>query len=263
MRQYFNLKRLGRLLRKQLTDYYINYLLGLGVLLGGLLLLIGGFVYWEYRIFPVRTQEGFFVMLLLATGSFFTSTVFAALGDKRQAATLLTLPASQLEKYLAGWLLSLVGFTLVYLVAFYTVDVLLLQLLRLRGGLPHTLFNIFSPQSPVLAWLLVYYPLLHAVMLYGSIFFQKSQFVRTAALSLLAVLVLCLANWQALSVLFHRQVGLAFPFGEVSVHDNELSYYVAYTSLPAGQLPWLDALPLVLAVMLWVAAYFRLAEKQL
>ena len=263
MSQYFNLKRLSRLLRKQLTDYFINYLLGLGVLLGGLLLLIGCFIYWEYRIFPVRTQEGFFVMLLLATGSFFTSTVFAALGDKRQAATLLTLPASQLEKYLAGWLLSLLGFTLVYVAAFYAVDVLLLQLIRLRSRVPHALFNIFSPSSPILAWLLVYYPLLHSIMLYGSIFFQKNQFVRTAALSLLGLGLLCLANWQALAMLFNTQVGIAFPFGDVSMHNNEFSYYIASVSLPAGQLPWLDALPLVLAVMLWVAAYFRLAEKQL
>ena len=264
MNQIFSLRRLGRLLRKQLAEYYTNYLLGMGVLLGGLLLFMGGISYFENRNFSVSTQAGFFALLLLATGAFFTSTVFAALGDKRQAASLLTLPASALEKFLAGWLLSLPGFALVFVVAFYAADVLVLQLIGLRGW-PHRLLNIFAPDTPALSWLLVYYPLLHGWMLCGSIFFAKNQFIRTSALGLLGALLLALANWQVLATLLGpgAHVGLAFPFGAVRVHDTPTSYLVGELSVPAAQLPWLPVLPLGLAFMLWVAAYFRLAEKQL
>jgi len=263
MSQYFSLKRMGRLLRKQLVDYFANYLLGMGVLLGGLLLLMGGIAFLNGQRFPVGAQAAFFAMLLLVTGAFFTSTVFAALGDKRQAASLLTLPASTLEKYLAGWVLSLPGFGLVYTAAFYAADGLLLWAVRLRGW-PTPLLNIFSAQQASLAWLLVCYPLLHGYMLYGSLFFRKNQFVRTAALGLLGLLVLALVNWRVMSTLLGVEVGLALPFGTVNVHTSSATYeMVREVSVSASQLPWLGALPLVLATMLWVAAYFRFAETQI
>jgi len=42
--------------------------------------------------------------------------------------------------------------------------------------------------------------------------------------------------------------------------DNEAIYTLA---LPDAQGHWLALVPLVLAGLLWVAAYFRLTEKQL
>jgi len=262
MNQTFSLKRIGRLLRKQLTDYQIHYLLGMGVLLGGLVLLMGGTVYLERQHFSARVQASFFSVLLLAAGAYFTSTVFAAVGDKQQAASLLLLPASRLEKYLVGWGLSLLAFTAVYTATFYVADILTIQFVRLQGY-PASLFNVFSAAEPSSAWLLKCYPLLHGFMLYGSVFFRKNQFVRTAALGLLGLLILAIVNWQVLHVLLGASISLALPFGSATVHGAPAAFdMMREVSVPAHQLPWLGALPVVLAVMLWVAAYFRFAETQ-
>jgi hypothetical protein len=107
MSQYVNLTRFGRLARKHLGEYATSYLLGAAVLLGGLLVLLGFLTYIQHRPMNESMQAILFMLCLLGAGSLFASTVFAQFGAGRQAALALTLPASQLEKFLLAWLISL------------------------------------------------------------------------------------------------------------------------------------------------------------
>ncbi|RZK44595.1 MAG: hypothetical protein EOO59_21745 [Hymenobacter sp.] len=176
--------------------------------------------------------------------------MLAQFGAGQRAALALTLPASQLEKYLVAWLLSLPVFLVVYLAVFYLADWLVLQAMGLPG---QTLVNVFTPDAgPVLLIFLV----LHGLALWGSIFYTRLQFVKTAFLGFLVAGALGILNLQGLKALLSKDVRAALPWGDVHFNNATLA-------LPETQAQWLLLLPVVLALLLWAAAYARLTEKQI
>ena len=251
MNQYFNLTRFGRLFRKHTAEHLAPYALGAAVLLGGMLVVLGFLAYLQGGL--GQTQQGVLAILfLLASGSFFTSLVLGQFGVGSRAALALTLPASQLEKYLVAWVFSLPIFLLVFVADFYLADWVVLSLSRE----PSTLINMlrYEATPTVLGVFLV----LHGVALWGSIFFQRQQFMKTAFIALLALALLSVANFQVLKqALAGSIVQSAYPFGTVMLRND------MPLTLPDTQLPWLALVPLALAALLWLAAYARLTEKQL
>ena len=251
MSQYVNFTRFGRLVRKHLAEHATSYLLGAAVLLGGLLVLLGFLTYIQHRSLNESMQAILFMLCLLGAGSFFASTVFAQFGTGRQAALALTLPASQLEKFLLAWLLSLPVFLVVFVADFYLADWLVMHLVSPRPGPLLPLLG--GHEVPGLRLFLA----LHGLALCGSIFFPRLAFVKTAFLVLGLALLLGVGNYQALNAWLGGNLGMAIPFGAASVQG------AGPLMLPEGQGRWLVGLPLALAVLLWAAAYARLTEKQL
>jgi hypothetical protein len=251
MSQYVNLTRFGRLARKHLGEHTMSYLLGAAVLLGGLVVLLGFLTYIQHRPLNGSMQAILFMLCLLAAGSFFASTVFAQFGAGRQAALALTLPASQLEKFLLAWLLSLPVFLLVFVADFYLADWLVM----------HLVSPVVSPLLPLLDGHEVpglrLFLALHGLALFGSIFFPRLAFVKTAFLFLGLAVLLGILNFQVLNSWLGGNLGMAIPFGAASVQG------AGPLQLPEAQERWLVGLPLALAALLWAAAYARLTEKQL
>lgn len=251
MNQYFSLTRFGRLLRQHATENLKTYALGAAVLLGGLLLLLGFCTYIQHLALNESMQSMLFAMCLLAVGCFFTSMAFGQFGAGRQAALALTLPASQLEKYLLAWLVSLPLFLVVFTASFYLADWLVMHLVSPTPG----------PLLPLLAGKalpgLQLFLSLHGLALWGSIFFPRLAFVKTAFLGLMGALVLGVVNFQVLNKLLDGSVGMAIPFDAVGITG------AGPLLLPQAQQKWLVLLPLTLAVLLWAAAYARLTEKQI
>jgi hypothetical protein len=251
MSQYFNLTRFGRLFRKHTAEHLAPYALGAAVLLGGMLVVLGFLAYLQGGL--GQTQQGVLAILfLLGSGSFFTSLVLGQFGVGSRAALALTLPASQLEKYLVAWVFSLPIFLLVFVADFYLADWVVLSLSRE----PSTLVNIFRHDATL--GVLGIFLVLHGVALWGSIFFQRQQFLKTAFATLLGLGLLSVANLQVLKHWLSKStVQGGYPFGTVMLRDD------MPLTLPDTQLPWLGLVPLALAALLWLAAYARLTEKQL
>ncbi|MGI4743622.1 MAG: hypothetical protein ACRYG7_51375 [Janthinobacterium lividum] len=251
MSQYFNLTRFGRLVRKHTAESWKTYALSAAVLLGGLLLLLGFFTYVPYRPLNGNEQAILFELLLLGAGCLFASTVFGQFGAGRQAALALTLPASQLEKYALAWLVSLPLFVVVFTAAFYLADWLVMHfvspavgpLLPLLGG----------KEIPGLRLFLA----LHGLALWGSIFFPRLAFIKTASLGLGGALLVGILNFKLLNHWVDGKLGMAIPFNAASING------AGPLLLPHAQEKWLLLLPLALAALLWAAAYARLTEKQL
>jgi len=251
MSQYVNLTRFGRLVRKHLAEHAMSYLLSAAVLLGGLLVLLGFLTYIQHRPLNESLQAVLFMLCLLGAGSLFASTIFAQFGAGRQAALALTLPASQLEKYLLAWLLSLPVFLVVFVADFYLADWLVMHLV---SPAPGPLLPLLSGHEvPGLRLFLA----LHGLALFGSIFFPRLAFVKTAFLVLAVAVLVGVVNFQLLNGWLGGNLGMAIPFGAASVQG------AGPLLLPAAQERWLVGLPLALAVLLWAAAYARLTEKQL
>ncbi len=258
MSQFFSFSRFGRLFNKHTTEHGGGYLLAVGVLLGGLGLVLGFLTYMSSEPMPANIQAVLFTMGLLAAGAFFTSTVFAPFGDKKQATAALMLPASHWEKYLVGWLYAVPFFMAVYVGCFYLIDSLVLQM-RDTPAHPGELVRLFAGPEHLYT-MLVAYAAVSAVFLWGSIFFARQQFVRTAFGVLLALVVLSLVNYQAMQALLGPALNGAVPFSSVSLHEGKELYKLA---LPEAQMSWFGLVPLGLMLLAWAAAYRRVAEKQI
>ena len=250
MNQYFSPTRFGRLFRKHTTEHATSYLLSTAVLLGGMLAVMGFLTYLQNSPPSLIGQGVLCILFLLGAGSFFASSVVGQFGAGRRAALALTLPASQVEKYLVAWLFSLPIFLVVFVATFYTADWLIVHV----GSQPQPLLNVFSEKAlPVL----LIYLVVHGVALWGSIFYQRLQFVKTAFVGLLVAVVVGFANYRSLKLLLGEELGSAIPLGDVHLQNGTL------LNLPETQDHWLVVVPLALAALLWAAAYARLTEKQI
>lgn len=258
MNRHFNLSRFGRLLRRHTAEHLRSYLMSTAVLLGGILVVLSTLTYLTHRPLGGEIQMVLFMFFLLGAGAVFTSSVFAAVGDQRQAAPALLLPASHLEKYLVVWLYSLPGFLVVFTAAFLAIDALVLQVAN--NGLPHPLLDLTSTVRPA-ATAIISYALLHAVALWGAIYFERLHIVKTAFAFFGLVVVVLLVNFQMLKTLLVSDIGLTIPFGGVQVSANGQQFAL---DLPDSQTQLLLVLlPLGLAALLWLGSYARLTEKQL
>ena len=155
-------------------------------------------------------------------------------------------------------LFSLPFFLVVFVVNFYAADWLVMQLLR-GNGPAGTLMNVFAERE-FTADMLLALCLVHGVALWGSIYFTKLQFVKTACLGFGVLAVLATANAQVLKQLIAPGVGNTVPFGKLMIPEAGQRFML---ELPAGHGLWLSLLPLALAALLWLGSYARLTEKQL
>ncbi len=256
--QQFSFARFGRLFRRHTAEHLPGYLLAAAVLAGAMLLIMGFIAYLQRSAPNANGQTVFFILFLLASGSIFASSVFAQFGERRQATTALTLPASHLEKYLVVWLYSLPGFLLLFIPIFYLVTAAVVYGGAAPGQTPELLNLLDGNQLPV--GFLLFFAMLHAAGLWGAIFFEKAHFVKTAFGAFALLAVLSLSNYQVLRLLLGEGVRFSPPFTDATLVEGEQYYSLA---LPEAQAGWLALLPLALAALLWLAAYFRVTEKQL
>lgn len=258
MNQLFSFSRFGRLFSKHTTEHAGGYLLATGVLLGGIGLVLGFVAYMSAGPVTPDMQGVIFTMGLLAAGSFFSSIVFAPFGDTKQATAALLLPASHWEKYLVGWLYALPLFLAVYVGCFYLIDTVVLQIDGGPNG-PAPLVPLFSNESKLYVSLIVY-AVINAVFLWGSIFFVRQHFIRTAFGLLLAAVLVSLANKQVMQSLLGREVSGMLPFAGMSFQEGKEWYSV---NLPPLQNSWFALVPLGVMLLAWAAAYRRVTEKQI
>ena len=256
--QYFSPARFGRLFARHTAEHLRGYLLTAAVGAGGMLLVMGFVTYLQRSALAPGGQGVFFIVFLLGGGSIFASTVFAQFGDKRPAAGALLLPASHLEKYLVAWLYSAPLFLLVFLPLFYLVNALVAYVGAAPGQTP-ALLNLFTARQDFADGFWWFF-LLNSVFLWGAIYFEKAHFVKTGFVVFLGMAALSVLNYRALLSLLSGEVRFAPPFTGAGLQEGEAFYTL---TLPETQTAWLALLPLALAALLWLAAYFRLTEKQL
>jgi hypothetical protein len=258
MNEVFSFRRFRRLFVKHTVEHYRTYLMSVAVLLG-VLFLGGSFIFYMMSDPPdPGFQTAMFSSLLLIAGTLFTSTVFSDYGDKNKAIPALTLPATALEKFLVGWLYSYPIFLIVYTGAFY-LALWGLSSGRHWGAGQH--FYLMSLRQPGTEVFFVAYSVLHAFSLFGAIFFKKLHFIKTGFAFFIALgITIFLHSLLLKGITGLGMMILELPFGflhftihhrfyTISAHDHDTSTTISY-------LLWLATL------MIWVAAFFRLKEKQ-
>lgn len=254
MSNLFNAKRFGLLFIKHTTEHYKAYLMSLLVLVGVMVLGGGFLIYMIDAPIDIGLQTAMFGSIFALAGTMFTSTIFADFGNPKKAIGSLTLPASNFEKFLVGWLFSFVIFSVVFIATFYAILAVLINLQHIPDA-PHQVINIFSGQ---LIMIFIVFMLLHSVAFFGAIYFKKLHFIKTAFCFFISIAIATLANTAILGLLLGRSIRPAIPFGRVNlVEDNTPS--IDGGSQSSIVIIWLI---IVIAFTFWVAAYYRLKEKQ-
>ncbi|HTE02032.1 MAG TPA: hypothetical protein VK668_22240 [Mucilaginibacter sp.] len=257
MNNTFNITRFGRLFVKHTAEHYKNYLMSLTVLMG--VLVLGGsfLVYLMPGPLDVGVQSVLFVLILLLAGTMFTSTIFADYGDKNKAITSLTLPASHLEKFLVAWVYSYLLFQVIFTGSYYLVLLFLINVKHFPGQTSE-MFNVFDNQGGGILIYLVF-ALLHSIAFFGAIFFKKLHFIKTAFVFFISIAVLIIINKIMLGILLGKEVMATPPFGDARLIENGKVSDIYLDHQDSSIVLWLMA---VLVPIFWVAAYFRLKEKQ-
>ena len=254
MNYNFNMNRFARLFLKHTAEHYKSYLMSLAVLIG--VLVLGGcfLVYMVEARLDKNVQSALYMIMLFLAGTIFTSTVLTDLGDRKKAVAWLTLPASHFEKYLVAWVYSLLIFLVVYTASFYLSAVFVVNIKQFDGH-RYGVLNIFERR--IFETCLIY-AFLHSVALYGAVFFERLHFIKTAFVFFISLALLVIINKIILGALLGRAVESTPPFSNVRFSGSDQEVRVAEKL----QEPYMIWLVTVLAVIFWIAAYWRLKEKQ-
>lgn len=259
MNNTFNYTRFRNLLRKYTVENYRSYLMSV-IVLGGVIALayIYIFITGEYKI-GHGGRIGFFFVFYLFGGTIFTSTVFSDYSNKERALVSLLLPASHFEKFLVGWVYSLLVYTGVFLIVFLSIDLLFMKAGR-HFESDKTILNVFSHESkPYMVFFT--YLLLHSIMLYGAILFKNLHFIKTALVFFVILILTIFLNKQLLKLLIDDRVLSRVPFLDsiLVISDN------GYTSIQLDPSENFYQLIILYAVtpILWIAAFFQFKEKQI
>lgn len=151
------------------------------------------FVYDIYAHQVSQTAQ--FGLFFLAIAMLFgAANLFSHLKTKPQRSTYLTLPASNLEKYLSSYLYAVVLLAVGTFVAYCVADALRVMLDLISGrviifGVPYFFepFNFNDAPSLLVVWLIGILLYFHSVYILGGTLFRKLKFLLTSILVIIGI----------------------------------------------------------------------------
>jgi len=184
MNDTFNMKRFGWLFKKTILERP-SQLLGMTFLTLVIVLLI--YAILKYLAPWDVAQNGSFMIGLAGGGSFLASFVFNYFSSNASGSSYLTLPASHFEKWLCAVLISVVLFTIIFLVFYRVIDTTFVGLyhksLDPKSPFYKEMYNAVQvlPYDGFIA-LQTYKMFVNftAAILVGSLYFNKAAFIKVA-----------------------------------------------------------------------------------
>jgi hypothetical protein len=273
--QLFSLARFGRLLRKQFIDNRGQWLTNI-LLLAGTMIALALVAYQDVPTIVENRRSALFLVVGWAAWYAFVWQQTDFLNQKERAIAYLLQPASALEKMLALWLITGVGFLVVYVSCFVLIDAvgvryvnnrtwsaILLQYIKISGGSKHISLCFDSDDFldiPPFGWLLT--AVFHGFALAGMLSIRRYALAVVAVLGFVMVAGLFFLNMGLANQLIGPGVVVSgIPFEGVNIQANTHDSYheLALQKPVSDQLRWVVAV--LTAVALYVAAYFKLNER--
>lgn len=256
MNNTFSLQRFIWLFNRYTKENYKLYLVNTLVMAGMLVIVMGYFAY--FKELSVSLQERLFMFFLLISGINVSNVSFADLWEKNRAISVLTLPVSSLEQFLVRWIYSFVIFQLLFIACFYVVDMTILSLVNRNAASTIPLINLSSSK-----WFFYYVflgsALFHSVNFLGSVAFRKLNGVFATLLFLSVLIAVVVFNQGFVHFLFGNNADVELPFTSIFVQEGLSSYDLEDKVLMKTVVPFVL---IASTFCLWVAAYFKLKEKQ-
>jgi len=270
MNQTFDIHRFALMLRFDAAEKGKNYLMMAGVLVFCLLaMLLPITMTNEYSEFRRILHFMALFMIALFGSSLYTSNALSQYSSPDTGIASLMIPASRVEKFLSSLLLNL-AFVLPFLLLFWqlhyrTVDHA--NTLLPPGANPYQYIPKDFADYTIYAYILI-----HAVVFCGSVYFKKFAYIKTAAIGIAFVAVLSYFNY-ILSMQFASRPSMltVYPLTGwktwFNVEDGmSRPRYMAgfyHITLSEPMLHAVQAFTVAVAVMIWLAAYYRLKEREI
>ncbi len=263
MNNVFDAKRFWLLIRKTLLERPLQ-MFGLT----GLLLALVFIMYVVIKsLFGFSAAQNMTFIWGLPGGSFFLgSFVFGYFSSNASGSSFLTLPASIFEKWLCGVLIAGVLYPAIFLFFYHFMDSSFVAIYHnsLDPVLPFYkqkyesvfVFNI----NGVLAWK-VYsiFFFLTAAMLLGSLYFNKTAFIKTAICICILIISVLGVNWLIASILFGH-INDARPFYLVTIPAGKEEGSI---ELPSNLVNIFNySIWYILPAILWLLSFTRMREKE-
>lgn len=246
----FNISRFGLVLRKDFQENKKLYALGALLIFGSLatMMILVGYDIYDRNTNTWSEAEATGCMEMVRTGLFFgflylftitlASTLFSKLKFKTGRIEALTLPASDLEKFMSRWIVVTIVFPIMYVLLFYLADMLYVLVLKTVYPYATTIeqlnigqFNFLSIDNNVAV--VTIYLCVQAVYVLGGVMMPKLSFVKTSCV--LLVLTIIYTNFMT---------------GVADVLKTGANITVVACSFA------------IYAVLLWIIAYFRFKETE-
>lgn len=269
MNNTLNSRRLGMLIQRQWIEFGKIYLMSLAVLTGIFIAFYGYSIYDVYQrnadSHAIQSMLSFRPYLFVFMGLLFitiiSGTYFSNLGQKPKAIFELLLPASQLEKFVVALFYTVILTTVSYILIFFLVDLGFVSYFRTKLPSSYSYFEEGSGREVVVEQLIFFYKhavnskvywmaflpyLLSAIFLLGSVMFTKFQYIKSAVL--LTVYIL-------LYILFMLKVIQLFTQDTIRISEGVFSEEV-------NLLRVICILGVLVTVVVWGIGYLRLKEKE-
>src|SRR3569833_35059 len=206
MNQFISFSRWWMLVVRHWAENRRRYMLAL-LAIAGLMAIWNGFNLLMEKDLPMqyRHQLPTYFIGLFLTGCIFASTLFAPLGNKKEAIQYLSVPASQLEKFLCSLFYGVFLYFILYSLIFYAVKIPLVRLSERLAGITHTIVNdvpmekqtgvvnvfagnglAFNEGDSISALIFAFFAI-QSIFVLGSIYFSRFAFIKTVIAILLLV----------------------------------------------------------------------------
>lgn len=264
MNQTFSFPRFLLLVKAEFAEKGRIQVLRAGLLLAFLLMLMLPIVFSDVSKGSTTEFHAFaLLMVVLFGGSLYTNMAFSQYGPREKGMAALMVPASVLEKFLAPLVLNLL--VIVPLMALFlwlhhwTID-------YANAKISATDQQYRKIPQDLLQVIVLFYIVIQGVFFLGSLYFEKSQYVKTVTSFILVIIVLVVANKLIVNSLLSDTSPWSLSavpfFGWDLIYKMPMykSFHVGYTD---GTENVVYPLLTVLFLSLWYITYVRLKEKEI
>jgi len=233
----------------------------------GLTLLTTALFYLVFKIFlPFEeAQTGAFITGFVVGGSMLASAAFNYFSTTANGSSYLTLPASSFEKWLCAILIVGVLFPGIFLLLFRVLDLTIIHLYH-SGLDPKDPFyrekyqavNLFPFDGFVASKVYIMFLNSTALMLIGSLYFNKNNFIKCALIACILFIGGHFLN-GGIAGLFFTSIDKALPYYAVFITVGK---EFGKIMLPAYASKTVDFLLYIFPLTLWGVTWLRLKEKE-
>jgi len=264
MNNTFSIKRFGWLLKKTLLErpVQLSGLIGLTLLADLILYAICRFIDMPLEVIQNLT----FIFGFVGGGCFLASFVFNYFSTNAAGTSYLTLPASTLEKWLCGVLITGILYTFIFLAFYGTVDTFFVWEIRnsLDPQRPHyredyDSIKTFRYDGFVASKVYMMFLNFTGAMLIGSLYFNKGSFIKVALIACGLYIGGHVLN-QGIAVAVFDNIDKALPYYSVFV---PMGNDIGKVLLPDYASKAVDiCLIFIVPGILWVTTFVWLREKE-
>jgi hypothetical protein len=263
MNDIFSIQRFGWLMRKIFIERTAQVLGTIGLclmvtfIIYGMALLLQGLEVAQTAAFEIGLAAG---------GPLVASIVFSYFNNNANGASFLTLPASVLEKWLSGVLITGVLYFLLFLLVFRMIDLSFVAYHRhhLDPHLPYykeqmeAIHTLSYTETVASGTYMLFFNFAGVVML-GALFFNKAAFVKTALIISSIAVGAFLLNLLMVSLLI-KNTQIAFPFSIVWIWVGKERAALQFAPEEADKIKIIFRF--ILPAIFWGLSLVRLKEKE-